>query len=258
MRQRLQAIIKAVLKRIGVGVTSYSNLQHLKALEGDVDHLKRIPAGVKRQLIPLFDKSRAQLNQDLFVLSELDFKRNGFFVEFGATNGFDLSNSYLLERDFGWSGILAEPAKRFHDELKRNRSSHIETDCVWRNSGSVLSFDEAENTVLSTISAFKDSDYHRSNRGGGTTYDVRTISLTDLLIKYDAPQTIDYLSIDTEGSEFEILRSFDFNRYQFNVITCEHNFTSNREEIFRLLTSHGYVRKYTGFSDFDDWYITPQ
>jgi FkbM family methyltransferase len=257
MKHPLQTIVKAVLRRFDIGITRYSHLEHLRALEGDIKYLRTIPDHIGDQLIPLLDKSRAQLKQDLFVLSELDFKRNGYFVEFGASNGFDLSNSYLLEKDFGWNGILAEPAKRFHDELKKNRSCHIETDCVWRDSNSVLNFNEVDNAVLSTISAFNDSDYHRPNRKGGTTYRVHTISLIDLLIKYDAPRTVDYLSIDTEGSEYEILRNFDFDRYQFNVITCEHNFTSKRDEIFELLTNHGYVRKFVGLSDFDDWYIRP-
>jgi len=76
-----------------------------------------------------------------------------------------------------------------------------------------------------------------------------------LLDKYKAPGTIDFLSIDTEGSEYEILRNFEFNKYQFRVITCEHNYGPGREEIFALLTGHGYVRKFEELSTFDDWYV---
>lgn len=45
------------------------------------------------------------------MLSELDFKRDGFFVEFGATDGFQGGNTYLLEKEFGWRGIVGEPAR---------------------------------------------------------------------------------------------------------------------------------------------------
>ena len=84
---------------------------------------------------------------------------------------------------------------------------------------------------------------------------VETISLVDLLKKYNAPKHIDYLSIDTEGSEFDILENFDFNTYSFSVITCEHNYTPMRDKIYDLLTSKGYERKLTEVSRWDDWYI---
>lgn len=48
---------------------------------------------------------KAQHLQDLFVLSELDYKTDGFFVEFGATDGLSISNTWLLEKYFNWKGI---------------------------------------------------------------------------------------------------------------------------------------------------------
>ena len=198
--------------------------------------------------------SKAQLGQDMFVLSELGFKREGFFVEFGATNGIDLSNSYLLEKKFGWKGILAEPGKKWHADLRANREANIEHDCVWRNTGEELIFNEVDAGELSTIDLFSGSDGHKNERGTGIKYEVRTVSLNDLLDKYNAPKEIDYLSIDTEGSEFEILNAFDFSKHKFKIITCEHNFTPMRESIYSLLTKNGYRRKYTDLSSFDDWY----
>jgi FkbM family methyltransferase len=185
----------------------------------------------------------------------LGCKRDGFFVEFGATNGIDLSNTYLLEKEFGWKGILAEPAKRWHEELRKNRNSYVETDCVWSNTGSVLTFNEVDSGELSTIASFSSSDDHREARQRGNSYTVKTISLEDLLEKYHAPKDIDYLSIDTEGSEYAILSNFNFDKYRIKVITCEHNFTSAQEKIFSLLQRNGYVRKFPEFSRVDDWYV---
>jgi hypothetical protein len=74
--------------------------------------------------------SKAQLRQDLFVISELGPIENGYFVEFGATNGISLSNTFLLEEHLSWKGILAEPAKVWHAQLKENRTAQIEFDCV--------------------------------------------------------------------------------------------------------------------------------
>ncbi len=70
-----------------------------------------------------------------------------------------------------------------------------------------------------------------------------------------APAVVDYLSIDTEGSEFEILDAFDFRQRQFRVITCEHNHGPQRQRIYELLTRQGYVGRYEMYSGPDDWYV---
>ena len=197
--------------------------------------------------------SKSQIGQDLFVLGQLGFKTGGYFVEFGAANGVDLSNTYLLEKHFNWSGILAEPGRENLSALSKSRSVHLETNCVWSRSNEILEFTEVGD--LSTISAFSGSDFHKAARRKGRRYKVSTISLLDMLEKYNAPTIIDYLSIDTEGSEFEILSAFDFEKYKFRIITCEHNFTENREKIYKLLTDRGYLRSFVGYSDFDDWYV---
>jgi FkbM family methyltransferase len=188
-------------------------------------------------------------------LCELGFKTGGYFVEFGATNGLDLSNTHLLEKEFGWSGIVAEPAVRWHEALKANRSCHVETNCVWRESNKELTFNEVEFGEFSTIDSYSSLDVLSDVRRHGKTYSVNTISLNDMLDKYDAPGRMDYLSIDTEGSEYDILSSLNFDKYQFATISCEHNYTPLREKIFSLLTKYGYVRKLEEISLFDDWYV---
>jgi FkbM family methyltransferase len=255
---KIKNTIQSFLQTFDIGITRYSALEKLRKNSGagdDLELLLTFPNEHSSQLLKYLRKSKSQLRQDLFVLSELDFKSNGFFIEFGATNGVDLSNTYLMEKEFGWTGILAEPATCWHRDLKNNRSSRIETSCVWKDSNSTLTFNETEFAELSTIHTYSGSDVHREARKRGKTYEVKTISLNDLLVKHNAPKQIDYLSIDTEGSEFEILSHFDFEKHSFKVITCEHNFTRMRENIFSLLSRNGYVRKYQELSKFDDWYV---
>lgn len=203
--------------------------------------------------------SKSQIQQDIFVYLASERKNEGFFVEFGATNGLDLSNSYMLEQNFGWRGILAEPANCWHEKLKNNRPlSKIETACVWKDSGSKLTFNQTDSPELSTVDQYSDHDAHANFRKeGNSKYEVETISLLDLLKKYDAPQLVDYLSIDTEGSELEILEAFfkENNYYKIKIITCEHNYTPNREKIYELLTKHGYQRVYKLASKWDDFFI---
>jgi FkbM family methyltransferase len=254
----VKEIIKSSLRAFDIGITRCSTLEKLMEDSGaalDIQILLTLPNEHASQLIKHWTKSKSQFRQDLFVLSQLDFKTNGFFVEFGATNGIDLSNTYLLESEFGWAGILAEPAKCWHRDLKRNRSAKIETKCVWKDSNSTLTFNEVVAAEFSTIDAYSGAGLHTEARRKGKRYEVSTISLNDLLSKHNAPKQIDYLSIDTEGSEFEILSNFDFSKHSFRVITCEHNFTSARERIFEVLSRNGYVRKYQALSEIDDWYV---
>jgi FkbM family methyltransferase len=258
MQRAIGTFIRRTLRKFGVDVLRSSALASLKSdrrIAAGVAFVLSRPEQHAHQLLSLLDHSTAQLRQDLFVLSETDFKKNGYFVEFGATNGVALSNTLLLEKDFGWNGILAEPASCWHEALRRNRSVNIDTSCVWRESNLMLEFNEADSAELSTIHLYSDADRHKEERSRGRRYKVATISLVDLLEKFGAPRKIDYLSIDTEGSEFEILSNFDFDKYEFKIITCEHNFSAKRQEIYELLTRRGYVRTMEEYSRWDDWYI---
>lgn len=227
----------------------------LKYRESEAGKYKDKEQAFLAYVIKNFSSSNAQLFQDLFVLFMTGEKSGGYFVEFGATNGVTLSNSYLLEKSFGWTGILAEPARCWHADLVANRSCKLETKCVWDKSGERLEFNEVSAQELSTIKTFSDSDGHFQDRQKGEVYVVETITLNELLEKHGAPREIDYLSVDTEGSELTILSSFDFSKYDIRLITVEHNFTPAREKIHELLGLNGYKRVFEKFSKWDDWYV---
>jgi FkbM family methyltransferase len=216
---------------------------------------ERGPFGFLRFCAKNLHNSKAQLLQDLFVLWHTGEQRGGFFVEFGAADGVHLSNSWLLEKHYGWNGILAEPARCWQNQLGKNRACTIDNRCVWSMSNNTLQFKETEEAVLSTVASFSENDEHSNARVSGHTYDVETITLVDLLVQHRAPKTIDYLSIDTEGTELEILRAFDFARFDVRIITVEHNATNIRTPIYDLLTSHGYERIFADLSHWDDWYV---
>jgi len=79
-----------------------------------------------------------------------------------------------------------------------------------------------------------------------------------MLLKHEAPREIDYISIDTEGSEFEILSTFDFRKYSVKIWTIEHNWSENRSKIENLLKESGYRRVFSNLSQVDDWYISSE
>jgi len=200
-------------------------------------------------------ESLSQMYQDLFVLQELDEKSNGFFVEFGASDGLLFSNTALLEREFGWTGILAEPARLYHGQLVRNRRCALDFRCVWPKTGEQIDFSETDKPELSTATSFFDSS--DAPRKEVERYQVETVSLNDLLANHFAPTEIDYISVDTEGSEYDILSAFDFDAYNVRIFTIEHNWghTPARQNIYNLMASKGYERKFEFFSQWDDWYL---
>ena len=259
LKSNLKEFINHILESMDIGLERQTLINRLKKNEdiitnyGLLKHIKKNKNKVK--YIENLSFSRSQIRQDLFVLNELNFKRNGFFIEFGAANGLDNSNTFILENKFGWDGLLAEPAKIYHQKLVINRKCQIEKKCIWTESKKKLKFKETSLPGLSTIEHFSYSDHHKNLRKNGELYSVETLSLNDFLFKYNAPNVIDYLSIDTEGSEYEILKNFNFDKYKFNVITVEHNYSKNREKIFSLLTKNGYCRKFEELSQFDDWYV---
>ena len=83
---------------------------------------------------------------------------------------------------------------------------------------------------------------------------VETISLNDAIKKYFS-NTPSYISIDTEGSEFEILKSFNFSKFKPVFFTIEHNFTINQKNIDELMYQNGYVRIFRKITSFDGWYV---
>ena len=126
-----------ILKR-----TKYNKLiSENEKLKFDLLFAKNFPkaAGEILRHLPI---SRSQLRQDLFVQSQLNFKKKGFFVEFGAADGFTSSNTYILEKIFKWKGIISEPAKIFHKKLTLNRHCIIEKKIIWKESNQNLQFKE--------------------------------------------------------------------------------------------------------------------
>ena len=198
--------------------------------------------------------ANADQHQDLWVVHETAGKRGGFFVEFGATDGVAGSNTLLLERQFGWSGILAEPNPVWHADLARNRTARIDHRCVFKSTGERVRFAATRYPDLATIAEYAASDGHANARAEHDILQIETVSLNDLLLMHEAPRSIDYVSIDTEGSELSILEGFDFGRWDIQLFSIEHNMTEQEQAIDRLMRHHGYERRFAGYPAIDSWY----
>ena len=176
----LKNIIKLIVEKLGYRIVTKNNFEKAQAYQSlgmEFEYLLQYSPKLTMKYLMYKSKSKSQLGQDLFCLLQNGFKEDGYFVEFGATNGVSLSNSYLLENNFKWKGILAEPSFKCHKEIKENRKVHIERDCVWSITGETLMFNETIKGSLSTLDVFSDTDNHSVNRVQGKKYEVKTISL---------------------------------------------------------------------------------
>ena len=208
---------------------------------------------------------KSQLYQDVFASFIIGNQFDKTFLEFGATDGLELSNSFMLENTLNWSGALSEPSPQWHVALKENRKyTKIIKKCIWSESGKILDFFMSDRGNFSTLNEFIDSDKYsmplntESRKKAGKLITVETISLNDVIKEYFNNTSPSYISIDTEGSEFKILESFNFENYRPKVFTVEHNFTELQSKIDELMVSKNYERIFRKLTSFDAWYVSKE
>lgn len=229
-----------------------------KQLELDIQFINEVCFNDALKFIFYLKHSKSQMRQDIHVLLNSGFKKNGYFVEIGATDGVSFSNTYLLEKYMDWNGIVVEPSPQYSKVIRENRRCNIETKCVYSKSGHSVEFIEVQGSSLSGITKYNDSNRPELRDANSEKFFKETISLNDLLDFYEAPSEIDYISIDTEGSELTILQSFHFRKFKVKFFSVEHNFTAQRDEIYRLMQNNGYKRILEKYSQWDDWYVLSQ
>jgi hypothetical protein len=192
-------------------------------------------------------KSNSQIFQDLFVLYYTKNKKRGFFIEIGGGNGFDLSNTYLLEKKFKWDGIICEPNVKLQKNISELRSAQLIKKPITKRC--VKNMDFYENIDPYQSSIIKTNNFKKLRR-------INSLCLNHLLKNFNKNKIIDYISIDTEGNELEILKNFNFKKFKVNIFTIEHNFKEiKRKEILKIMKKNNYIRVHKKISYMDDWYI---
>jgi len=191
----------------------------------------------------------SQANQDKWVCELLDYKSNGFFLEIGAYDGIQTSNTYTLEKFLNWSGICIEANKEVFERLKQNRN------CI---------------NIHAAASNYDGLCNFGGDRINGGSTVVSCYTLDTILIQNNAPKEIDYISIDVEGHELDILRSFNFKNWDIKLFTIEHNLYCDgpvkKDSLFKLLTENNFTRVLDNAlcldknpdyfnKPYEDWYV---
>jgi len=262
----MKTLINKLLKIIGIEVLKIKKyqklinseknyIQNLKTTEEFKKLIKELI--VKSENLPedIYQNIKSQNLQDLIALDLFGFKRKGVFIEAGACDGILNSNTFLLEKNYEWTGLLVEPINEYYVQLEQNRDVITSNVAISQVNNKQLDFLITANKDLSTLKGYEDNDYHSENRKNYNIKKVLTKTLGQLIIENLQNIEIDFLSLDTEGSEFDIIKSLDFLNHRINVICVEHNFNTNRDLIHNHLLENNYKKLYFPFLQIDDFYI---
>jgi len=191
----------------------------------------------------------SQMGQDEII--EQFFKahppKNRVFVEVGAFDGIHYSNVRRLQETHNWSGISIEPVKKNFDKLTKSYAG-APVICVRCAAGEKEGFSELNVSTYphlpdwgSDVATFSESETHRWNQKYGAVWrkeDVPVKTLTSVLQENSIP-AFDFLSIDAEGHDLDVLKGLDFFIYRPQIIVVEYN--RDRQEIFNFLVVRGYL-----------------
>ncbi len=196
--------------------------------------------------------------QDVLVHELLNHKREGVFVDIGANNGVTISNTYRLERDFAWTGIAVEPIPSTFEKLEARRSCHAVQGCVTPTGGTASFLEVVKGSNMLSTLAVNDVGLTarrlrksiRRRRAEIREIEVKCFTFDSLLEKFGISE-VDFLSVDTEGGELEILKSIDFARTPVRVISVENNYYTRT--IRKFLEATGF--RYVGSFKVDEIYV---
>jgi len=187
----------------------------------------------------------SQDGQDKFLVDIFNRKREGIFLDIGAFDGIDFSNTFYLEKELGWKGICVEPNPIVFKQLVENRDCICINACISNEIGlkkflAVTGY----GIMLSGLTDFIDQEHLRriddgiAKYGGEKTIiEVDSLPITNIL-ENQSITLIDYCNIDVEGGEMSVLKSIDFLKVTIKVFTIENN--NNGKEVNNLLKSFGY------------------
>jgi hypothetical protein len=189
-------------------------------------------------------KTFAQINQDIILLKMLRQKKNGYFVDLAANHFRTLSNTYLLELYHNWKGICIEANPMYWSSISTYRRCTLFSNPVsngfnkvkfrLRGAGGGIVSDLMDNKAtpaLFTKDAMVDGEGNRA-----TETEFVTVTLNSILDYAKAPAHMDFLSLDVEGNEDNVLSAFDFHRYKFSIINIERP----SKKTHMLLRKNGY------------------
>lgn len=161
--------------------------------------------------------------QDRWVAEVFNYKKSGYFLDFGGFEGLLHDNTFYLEKFLNWRGILVEPNPIPYSSACAVRSCITINAALWREGRQSLEFTDSHG--LSSFVEFIENDSNASLRKNISKriFNVDTINPTELLERFSAPELIEYMSLDVEGAELDVLKALDLKKYKVALLSVEHN-----------------------------------
>ena len=210
------------------------------------------------RMLPDIQGGIGACGQDILVAQLLHHKRNGVFVDIGANDGVTISNSLYFERELGWQGVAIEPVPSIFEELKRNRKCHVLNGCLTPQPGKAKFLEVVGSpNMLSTLAIHNVGLTARRLRKNAQRHDATIVEIDvecftlDSIVRRFSLAQIDFLSVDTEGGELEILQSVNWDATPVQVVSVENNYYSNA--IGDYMEANGFL--YVGTFKIDEIYV---
>lgn len=164
--------------------------------------------------------------QDEWVAKDIfKYKKNGYFVDLAATDGIHENNTFFLEKRLNWSGICIEPNSIFYQQLKKNRKAKCLNIAIADRKKKIRFFENGGTGGI--IGDEYDNNFQKrekilkKNTNKNKIKYTKTDSLASILRKCKCPKIIDYMSLDVEGAETDVLKNFPYKKYKFLTMTIE-------------------------------------
>lgn len=192
----------------------------------------------------------SQDQQDKY-LEENIFKgyKNGFFIDVGAHNGKSINNTLYFEENNNWTGINIEPIEKVYNDLIINRPNCININCaVCNNDGETeflcnTGYTEMISGIKNTFDPRHMERLKNENKKYGSSTEIIKVKTKKLETICDLNKIshINYLSIDVEGAEFEVIKSINFDKVFIDVIGFENNYNDSSIPIIKYLLNKNYI-----------------
>lgn len=197
--------------------------------------------------------SQEPCNQDKHVDNFFNKKENGYFVDIGCSHYSEGSNTYFFEKNRNWKGICIDLFD-YSEMYKEHRPNSIFINGAVTNfnTNDVKYVDILEANVLSSVESLTCERHKKRFEKENCNVIKRSVpnlNFNNILIENKAPMNIDYISIDTEGSELEIIKSIDFSKWNIKIFTIEFNGKEywNRTEMDNIMKNQGYKKTNYGW-----------